>query len=138
MRCRQEGKKTEEAFREFFDFCKDLPILGHNITFDFSFLKQMAVNLGYSFEKDGIDTLKIARKVLADLPSADCRICVSITGLIRGIPTEPLMMHWQHMNCCRDCGRNSERKNRMHLLQDRCSTVQKSRVRLRFTKRILE
>lgn len=44
-------------------------ILGHNITFDFSFLKQMAVNLGYSFEKDGIDTLKIARKVLADLPS---------------------------------------------------------------------
>lgn len=64
-----EGKKTEEAFREFFDFCKDLPILGHNITFDFSFLKQMAVNLGYSFEKDGIDTLKIARKVLADLPS---------------------------------------------------------------------
>ena len=29
----------------------------------------MAVNLGYSFEKDGIDTLKIARKVLADLPS---------------------------------------------------------------------
>lgn len=32
-----EGKKTEEAFREFFDFCKDLPILGHNITFDFVF-----------------------------------------------------------------------------------------------------
>lgn len=27
------------------------------------------MNLGYSFEKDGIDTLKIARKVLADLPS---------------------------------------------------------------------
>lgn len=130
-----EGKKTEEAFREFFDFCKDLPILGHNITFDFSFLKQMAVNLGYSFEKDGIDTLKIARKVLADLPPADCRICVSITGLIRGIPTEPLMMHWQHMNCCRGCGRNSERKNRMHLLQDRCSTVQKSRVRLRIHKK---
>ena len=68
-----EGKKTEEAFREFFDFCKDLPILGHNITFDFSFLKQTAVNLGYSFEKDGIDTLKIARKVLADLPGSEAR-----------------------------------------------------------------
>ena len=72
---------------------------------------------------------------ITDAMQAEGRICVSITGLIRGIPTEPLMMHWQHMNCCRGCGRNSERKNRMHLLQDRCSTVQKSRVRLRIHKK---
>lgn len=64
-----EGRKTEEVFREFVVFCGDLPVLGHNIQFDFSFLKQTAVNLGLSFEKEGIDTLRIARKVLSDLPS---------------------------------------------------------------------
>ena len=64
-----EGKRAEDVFPEFCAFCGDLPVLGHNIQFDFSFLKQTAVNLGYLFEKNGIDTLRIARKVLPDLPS---------------------------------------------------------------------
>lgn len=63
------GKKTEEAIREFVDFCKDLPILGHNVQFDFGFLKQTAVNQGLSFEKEALDTLKISRRVLPDIPS---------------------------------------------------------------------
>lgn len=63
------GKKTEDAIREFVDFCGGLPILGHNVQFDFGFLKQTAVNHGLVFEKEALDTLKIARKVLPDIPS---------------------------------------------------------------------
>ncbi len=65
----REGKKIEEAIRELLVFCEDLPILGHNIQFDFSFLKQTAVDQGLVFEREALDTLKIARKVMPELPS---------------------------------------------------------------------
>lgn len=39
-------------------------MVGHNILFDYSFLKQCAVNQGNLFEKEGIDTLKLAREFL--------------------------------------------------------------------------
>lgn len=44
-----------------------LPLLGHSILFDFSFLKKAAVDHKTSFEKCGVDTLKIARKYLPEL-----------------------------------------------------------------------
>lgn len=43
--------------------------MGHSLLFDFSFLKKAAVNAGLSFEACGIDTLKLARKYLPELPS---------------------------------------------------------------------
>ncbi len=57
-----------EVLPEFLDFAKDLPLLGHSVLFDFSFMKKAAVNQKLSFEREGIDTLKIARKYLAELP----------------------------------------------------------------------
>lgn len=63
------GKKAEDAIREFADFCGELPVLGHNVQFDFGFLKQTAVNYGLPFEKEALDTLKIARRLLPDIPS---------------------------------------------------------------------
>ncbi|MCC8081184.1 MAG: 3'-5' exonuclease [Lachnospiraceae bacterium] len=56
----------EEAIQAFLSFAGDLPLLGHNLMFDYSFLKQTAVNCGLPFERNGMDTLKIARKVLAE------------------------------------------------------------------------
>lgn len=47
----------------------DCVLLGHSVRFDYSFVKKAAVNQRMSFEKEGIDTLKIARKYLADLES---------------------------------------------------------------------
>ena len=46
-----------------------LPLLGHNILFDYSFIKQAAINARLDFEKEAWDTLKIARKALPDLES---------------------------------------------------------------------
>ena len=48
-------------------FLGDLPLLGHRILFDYSFLKKAAVNLKCPFEKQGIDTLRIARCFLPQL-----------------------------------------------------------------------
>lgn len=65
-----EGKPFgQEAVKGFLDFCGELPLLGHNIMFDYSFVKHSAVNMGLDFEKMGMDTLKLARNLLPDLES---------------------------------------------------------------------
>lgn len=63
------GRKIDMVIREFVEFCENLPVLGHNVQFDFGFLKQNAVNHGLVFEKQALDTLKIARRVLPEIPS---------------------------------------------------------------------
>lgn len=62
----QTGAQIMPKFREF---CEDLPLLGHNLIFDYSFLKRGMLNEKLTFDKMGIDTLKIARKYLPELES---------------------------------------------------------------------
>ena len=64
-----DAPDVETAVRGFLDFCGGLPLLGHNILFDYSFIKQAAINARLDFEKEAWDTLKIARKALPDLES---------------------------------------------------------------------
>ena len=54
---------------DFLGFAGELPLLGHRILFDYSFLKRAAVNAGKTFERSGVDTLKLSRQYLAELPS---------------------------------------------------------------------
>lgn len=54
----------EDVIDDFLDFAGDLPILGHHVIFDYSFLKRAAVNKGREFERQGIDTLKISRRFM--------------------------------------------------------------------------
>lgn len=61
--------KASEVMPEFLEFCEDLPIIGHNIAFDYAFLKKAMVNERLVFEKKGLDTLRIARKYLPELES---------------------------------------------------------------------
>jgi DNA polymerase-3 subunit alpha (Gram-positive type) len=51
------------------DFLGEDILLGHSVLFDYSFLKKAAVNDRRSFERKGIDTLKIARRYLPGLES---------------------------------------------------------------------
>lgn len=53
----------------FVKFCEDLPLLGHHVISDFAIIKQAAVNNKLVFEKEGVDTLRIARACLPTLPS---------------------------------------------------------------------
>lgn len=64
------GERTiEQVLPEFIEFCQDMDLLGHNILFDYSFLKNQAFQRDITFEKQGIDTLKIARGMLPQLES---------------------------------------------------------------------
>ena len=65
----QDAPYIEEVLPKLLEFMGDACILGHSVLFDFSFLKKAAVNNKLEFEKEAIDTLKIARKYLADLES---------------------------------------------------------------------
>lgn len=58
-----------EVLSEFYEFAGEEILLGHNILFDFSFLKVAASRMGKSFIKRGLDTLHLARLFHADLPS---------------------------------------------------------------------
>ena len=57
---------VEEVLPEFLEFCGELPILGHNVLFDYRFLKRAAVNQGFSFERRGFDTLALCRKFMPE------------------------------------------------------------------------
>lgn len=59
----------EEVLPALLEIVGSYPLLGHSLMFDYSFMKRAAVNRKMSFEKNGIDTLKIARKYLSGLES---------------------------------------------------------------------
>jgi len=59
----------EEVLPELITFIDEDILVGHRVLFDFSFLKKAAVNMKLSFEKKGIDTLKLARRFLPELES---------------------------------------------------------------------
>lgn len=58
----------EPTLLEFFDFCEDLPFLGHNLPFDYRFLEYRGRFLGLDFtlkgQRQGIDTLVLSKKLL--------------------------------------------------------------------------
>lgn len=65
-----DAPPIENVLPRFLKFCGNDVIVGHNvILFDYRMLKAKANSQGYAFEKSAIDTLNIARKCLADLPS---------------------------------------------------------------------
>ena len=64
-----DAPPVTKAIPEFLLFCRDDLLLGHNLLFDYKFTKVQARRLGLPFEKQGQDTLKIARTVHKSLPS---------------------------------------------------------------------
>lgn len=58
----------DELVADLYDFCGDLPLLGHNIKFDYSFICAKGKKMGYDFtlggRRCGICTLELSRKLL--------------------------------------------------------------------------
>ncbi|MGB8453401.1 MAG: 3'-5' exonuclease [Anaerocolumna sp.] len=62
--------ETEDRIvKRFMEFSEDYIVMGHNIGFDYSFIKTAARKQHMSFEKMGIDTLELSRKLLFHLES---------------------------------------------------------------------
>lgn len=70
----RDAEGIETVLGPAVDFLDNLPLLGHHIIFDYSFLKQAVISQkpgfesgalkGKSFEKEGIDTLTLCRRFM--------------------------------------------------------------------------
>jgi DNA polymerase-3 subunit alpha (Gram-positive type) len=58
-----------DEVEELIEFIGELPLLGQNILFDYSFLKKACLDNKIEFEKVGLDTLRLARIYLPQLSS---------------------------------------------------------------------
>lgn len=54
----------QEVIGKFVEFCEELPLLGHSVLSDYSFLKKAAVDEKISFERMGVDTLRPCRQFM--------------------------------------------------------------------------
>lgn len=63
----ERGIPLREGVEGFLDFSDGFPVLGHNVMFDYSFMKIAATSFSRPFEKHGVDTLNVARKLLKNL-----------------------------------------------------------------------
>lgn len=63
----KDAPYIEEVIDKLLSFTKGQVIIGHNIMFDYAFIKQSAVNNKLEFDERIIDTLKLARKFLPEV-----------------------------------------------------------------------
>lgn len=73
-----------DVIADIMNFIGELPILGHNVIFDFGFIKKAAVNNKYKFERSGIDTLKLARRLLPEVPHKNLEYLCEYFGIDAG------------------------------------------------------
>lgn len=79
----ERGREPEEALAEFFAFLGDDVLVGQNLIFDYSFLKQWAANHRFAFERTAVDTLKLARKFLPKEEKKDLANLCAFFGVER-------------------------------------------------------
>lgn len=65
---RSQGRDMREALLEFLSFAGDLPVVSHNASFDFGFLRAACERCGLPlFANRCVDTLKLARRLVDDV-----------------------------------------------------------------------
>lgn len=79
----EQGCSPEEALHRVVDFVGDDIWVGHNILYDYSFLKQQAVNMRLPFEKQAVDTLHIARACMQEPQSKSLDSLCDYLGIVR-------------------------------------------------------
>ena len=62
----ENAKRIQDVIKHIVDFCEDYVLLGHNTIFDYGFVKKEANRAGLEFEKRGIDTYKLCKRVLPE------------------------------------------------------------------------
>ena len=73
---------TDRTIYDFLYFCEEYPVVGHNLMFDYRFTYRYAKKYYMDFTKEGLDTLKIARKVLPELPSRSLESLCDHYGIV--------------------------------------------------------
>ncbi len=63
-----KGKPTiEEVLPRFLEYAGDYPVIAHNATFDYNFIKHACGKLNLTFKNVCIDTLEMAKNIYTDL-----------------------------------------------------------------------
>lgn len=78
----KDAAPEQEVVDAFFLFLGEDVLVGQNVIFDYSFLKQAAVNRKISFEREAVDTLKIARRCLPDLKKRTLEALCQYYGIV--------------------------------------------------------
>lgn len=65
----ENAPEIKDVIHELLEFIGDHILVGHQLHFDYAFVKRAAVNNKLGFEKEGIDTLKLSRKLLPHMES---------------------------------------------------------------------
>lgn len=78
-----EGAELRTAVEGFLEFAGDEVLLGHNVLFDFSFMKRNVCNLGGTFERKGLDTLTLARLLLPQLEGKSLDKVAAYYGIVQ-------------------------------------------------------
>ncbi len=63
----ENAVSQEQGMRDFLTFSEDLPLVGHRISWDYTFLKRWGKEQGIAIERQGVDTLELARRFLPQL-----------------------------------------------------------------------
>lgn len=72
----REALPIEEVLGSLLEFIGELPVLGHNIAFDYGFICQKAFDMKIRYRAQGIDTHRISRSILPQLESRSLeRLC---------------------------------------------------------------
>ena len=72
----QDAAPKEKVIPAFLDFCGDEVLIGHNLPFDYGFVRNQAKLFGLSFEKQGID------KNAVSLVTKNASIYIPLSDLI--------------------------------------------------------
>lgn len=81
----RDGCGCAEAVKDFLEFAGDLDFVGHNLIYDYGFLKQAAANQGIALERKGIDTLKLARRLLPEAEKKSLDYLCGYLHIARGM-----------------------------------------------------
>lgn len=126
----ESAPPVEKVIPEFVLFCRDEILLGHNVMFDYKFTKVYAKRYGLPFEKKGLDTLKIARKVLPELESRSLGALCEHYEIVNQAATGHIMMHWRRRKFI-ICWHIFTKKNIRRCLSRKVLCIIKKRCRLR-------
>ena len=77
----KDGAEDWDAVRDFMAFASDLPLVGHHIVSDVSFLKTCAVNHKAVFSNFVVDTLGVARKLLPSEQKKNLKALCDYAGI---------------------------------------------------------
>lgn len=62
------GEEEREVIGDFAAFIEQDVLVGHNVHFDVNFLYDACLNIGMIMKNDFVDTLRLARRILPELP----------------------------------------------------------------------